>query len=474
MKKSYFFILALILNFHFIGAQFIKLDPHYTPVEDENPIHGPGDSRFVIAKTGHIYKRNFSGNIVKYLPNGNVDTSFGTNGSITPPQNMYYPIAVDDNGLYLISINGNSSNNIQLVAKYYLNGGLDTSFGINGVADLSSGLPSSNGFIGDILINNDQSLYVRNDSSVIKVLPTGIIDTVFGTKNFVNPIKILRTSNNFLLVYYKSTPNQGMITKYLPQGNLDISFGNAGELILQNAFNASTITSAYINGLNEIFVSLSTGLIKYTATGSLDMSFGNNGLFSLSSMVGNISSSNDVSISKVDFDNNNKIVLFGTRIYITDVQDFLGRVNVDGTKDNSFNENGTPSYYISPIVGVTFGIYNAKVISNDEFICLRKLRIAIIWREHKAIKYINSSSPLSVNENDNKLGDLYFNNPFNNELTFNLKEKIKNVELYDESGKLILSGNTATLNTSSLVKGIYFIKITTESNKIISKKGIKN
>ncbi|MCW3161061.1 T9SS type A sorting domain-containing protein [Chryseobacterium oryctis] len=90
---------------------------------------------------------------------------------------------------------------------------------------------------------------------------------------------------------------------------------------------------------------------------------------------------------------------------------------------------------------------------------------------------VSSTCGLALNTNENlitKENEISFNNPFSNELILNSKEKIKKVEIYDESGRVVLKGNGSRLNTSSIVKGTYFIKITTDSNKMISKKGIKN
>jgi hypothetical protein len=70
---------------------------------------------------------------------------------------------------------------------------------------------------------------------------------------------------------------------------------------------------------------------------------------------------------------------------------------------------------------------------------------------------------------------LNFNNPFKDVLNLNTNEKIKLVEIYDEAGRLVLKSNNAkNIDTPSLEKGTYFIKITTELNQMISRKGIKN
>ncbi|MCS3532209.1 T9SS type A sorting domain-containing protein [Chryseobacterium sp. JUb7] len=68
-----------------------------------------------------------------------------------------------------------------------------------------------------------------------------------------------------------------------------------------------------------------------------------------------------------------------------------------------------------------------------------------------------------------------FNNPFSNELNIKTNKKINRIDIFDDSGRLILTEKSKTdINTSSLHKGIYIIKITADSNEIISRKAIKN
>lgn len=93
----------------------------------------------------------------------------------------------------------------------------------------------------------------------------------------------------------------------------------------------------------------------------------------------------------------------------------------------------------------------------------------------KVSRYILSETSLGVEGLNNQKTEIDFVNPFKNELILNTNEKIKSVEIYDESGRLVLKNNsTKNINTSMLEKGIYFIKIITEQNSVISKKGIKN
>jgi hypothetical protein len=68
-------------------------------------------------------------------------------------------------------------------------------------------------------------------------------------------------------------------------------------------------------------------------------------------------------------------------------------------------------------------------------------------------------------------------NPFTNNIEINSDVNILSAEIIDITGKAriaeTINGMNATINTSDLSKGIYFVKIST-GDKIITKKIIKN
>lgn len=98
-----------------------------------------------------------------------------------------------------------------------------------------------------------------------------------------------------------------------------------------------------------------------------------------------------------------------------------------------------------------------------------------LFTPKKTIRYVISESILSTDESIDINKELNFNNPFNDELIFNTDEKIKAVEFYDQNGRLVLKSRKINhVNTSSLKKGIYMMKISMENDRIISKKGTKN
>ena len=61
-----------------------------------------------------------------------------------------------------------------------------------------------------------------------------------------------------------------------------------------------------------------------------------------------------------------------------------------------------------------------------------------------------------------------------NLLQSSFNEKIKSVEIYEETGRSVLKANaTKNINTSMLKKGIYFYKLQNTNEKTISGKFVK-
>lgn len=464
MKNTYYyFILVFTLNVQFFGAQIIKKDQSYISIEDD--AGGVGDDKFVIAKDGCIYKRNELGKVVKYLPTGNIDTSFGVNGSITPPANTYYPMALSDNALYLVRNVGNVG-----IVKYDLNGIQNMSFGTNGVLNLPYTMT-----LTKVLANSDESLYVINKStlppppytyvySVYKISPSGIIDIAFGTKDFGEPIEILRTTNNSLLVgYNSSTIAQTTIKKYLPDGTTDSAFANQGELII-----ASKFGNIAINRLNEIFVTVSWGLAKYTESGSIATGFDSSGFLSLWNLTGG-------GLYELDFDTDDKIVLSGFKQIIMDQYDCIGRLNVDGTMDYSFNQNGTSPYYLGPysVAFMNSSVDKIKVINNNEFIILYNLRSGLTNRWRFTIKFIRTASTLSIAEAKQEKLQIY-PNPISDilHIKLGLNEKLQKINIYAIDGSLVFTGTDEKSNIKFLSAGNYVVEIKTDKNTY-SKKIVK-
>jgi uncharacterized delta-60 repeat protein len=195
--------------------------------------------------------------------------------------------------------------------------------------------------------------------------------------------EMLTSANGDIFVVSIFTGHYTRIAKYLPDGRLDSSYGNAG---LSDTLNLDG-TSAILQGDRIILAGDDFTLVRYTANGMLDSTFGKNGkvttdfqrLWSDASSIalhedkiivggttwnpvnntssfalarysanGTLDSSFGVNGKVItDFNNSgswiNSIVLQGDKIIVNGSinNDFaLARYSADGTLDASFGENG--------------------------------------------------------------------------------------------------------------------------------------
>ncbi len=98
-----------------------------------------GDGKLLVAAPLDAFSFDDFGNtIMRFLPNGSVDTSFGTNGTVTLPNLTDGRLALQSDGKILIA-SATASNvakvNALVLARLNPDGSLDSSFGNGGVAD---------------------------------------------------------------------------------------------------------------------------------------------------------------------------------------------------------------------------------------------------------------------------------------------------------------------------------------------------
>jgi uncharacterized delta-60 repeat protein len=160
--------------------------------------------------------------VARYTPNGSLDSSFGTGGTVItifPPSTAVSvsAVAVDPRGR--IAVAGTTQGFVGaafvvdfVVARYNTNGSLDNSFGTGGVV------------ITDFGLDNTAS------ASGIAIQPDGEI-VVVGTVVSFN-IATFTLTDEFAVV------------RYNPDGSLDSSFGTGGEVLTTFGANATASASA--------------------------------------------------------------------------------------------------------------------------------------------------------------------------------------------------------------------------------------
>lgn len=251
--------------------------------------------------------------LVRYNPDGSVDTSFGVGGKVTTDffQRNDFPMvaALDSAGKILVAggASFDSSTRSLAIARYNADGSLDPTFGTGGKVTVS--------FSGAVTIVN--ALAIQSDGRVLLVASSGL-------SLLASHIALARLTTD---------------------GSLDSTFGNGGKVTGPDVGGGVN----FANGValqpgGKIVVSGYTGpnttsadfmLVRYNSDGSVDTTFGTGGFVST-----DFSGSSDFARGVISIPGG-KLLLFGGATFTqTDIRFAIARYNSDGSLDASFGTSG--------------------------------------------------------------------------------------------------------------------------------------
>ena len=254
--------------------------------------------------------------LVRYLPNGDLDTTWGQNGSVHTPMyswsvNIIHDILLLDNGQIIITgtKDSTSTSTVNYLIKYNIDGSLDANFGNNGIVYYINP-PNKIVFHWSALILNSNIILVANDlldlNSIVFLafnLTNGLLDANFGSNgllqrnigNFSTYRTYGRVINNKILVHV----DYNKLCQFTTNFQLDSVFGFNG-FIESNCSSLSWIYSSSGNAtILEPFVQLDGKLImgglslgtcnlektvlleRFLINGEVDSSFAQNGVLEL-------------------------------------------------------------------------------------------------------------------------------------------------------------------------------------------------
>ena len=351
--------------------------------------------------------------LVRYNPDGTLDTSFDGDGKVSTDVSLSGGTGGGINALVIsgstiVAAGSSSTGNpgqAFAVARYKSDGSLDTTFNngqgfvVTPVGDvgfayaqavaIQPGTPTTaqtivaGGFCENSGHNNDFALVRYNsddgtrDSSFGN---NGIVQTDIssGSSDFINSLLIQNTGNGISPVYKIvvggvsniSNPPTAILARYNSSGSLDSSFGANGGIIksavstqwAEVALGSGKIIAgggAILHGGASNFV-----IARYTSPGSLDPSFDGDG--QRTDSFGNAEAATARAVaSQAD----GKIVVAGSLLLpplpgsspspTPRYGSALMRLNVDGTADTSFGQ-GTGRF-----VDNSDGLYNAVAVQSD-------------------------------------------------------------------------------------------------------------
>ena len=392
--------------------------------------------------------------------NGNLDTSFGANGSFFLDSSSDFVHYIDGNQLLFFS-----------GKKYLHNGTLDATYGNNGQSQTFS-----DELYRKVLSNG--KLLVRTENNFYQFDQSGNLDLTFGNNGIVNAYNsnfsgslipdfktntsFFSLNNNYVLEH---NFNNSLLRKAdFAIGNYDASYGISGNGQYFNSTSAGIMKfqplndGSVVNYLFDYNVN-SKYLTKTLSTGLLDNNFGTNGKIDLPENINGNSL-----LYNQDF------AVYNQSHYIVPVldQNFPKKIYLC-----SFNTSGLSTINSQSLLDT--GITTEMLNPDDKiFVSVKDNYLYLFVAPNLIKRYLISESVLSANENS--LKEIYnFNNPFQDELKISTNENIKSTEFYDNSGRLVLKNmGSKNINTSSLERGVYIIVVTSSNNKILSKKVIKN
>ena len=309
--------------------------------------------------------------LARYNPDGSLDASFGTNGFVTTniPTNLFsdsewFDVAIQTDGRIVTAglvLTGIATLRDFAVARYNLDGSLDTAFGTTGV--VTTPFPFNSDRVSSLAIQADGKIVVAGllfvtvgrDFALMRYNSDGSLDTGFGTNGVVTTSFPSSSDEEVLGVAIQADGKivaagravfalaDFALARYNPDGSLDTAFGSNGRVTTDFALSADFANDVVIQGDGKILAVGQTfrsglgfdfALARYDPNGSLDSGFGTNGL-----VIADLGSGLDIAYA-VAIQPDGKLVLAGT-FGAGLANDFaLARYNPDGSLDGSFGSNG--------------------------------------------------------------------------------------------------------------------------------------
>jgi uncharacterized delta-60 repeat protein len=310
--------------------------------------------------------------LVRYDPDGSVDTTFGMQGIVTTnvsegPEGAS-AVAIQSDGKIVAAGSaglGPQASRFALV-RYHRDGALDTDFGVGGIVITDLSGPHEGA--AAVAIQSDgrivaagaayaSALWASGDVALVRYEPDGSLDRTFGIEGKVitdwsgvhDTARALAILPDGRIVAagtssFRDRPGYGLVARYNKDGSVDTSFGERGRVMIQGV-DASDVSALIVQSDGKIIAaggfrsrgsSLDFGLVRYNDDGSLDSTFGAGGTVTTSFGPW------QAGVFALSLQPDGKIVAGG----VADLEDYRGaafglaRYARDGSLDTSFGSGG--------------------------------------------------------------------------------------------------------------------------------------
>jgi len=287
--------------------------------------------------------------IVRYNPNGSIDSTFGTGGKVIVPSVSPSGLALQANGkIVFVGTSGQSPSRDFYIARLNSDGGFDMTF--NGTGAVTLDLRGTSDIANSVKIQPDGKIVVAGESA--------------------SPAS--------------STERNGAVVRFNADGSLDSTFDSDGKVFLkidpQSTF--ETLSELVIQSDGKILAAGDASsekliMVRYNPDGSLDTTFDNDGKVTF--YGGGV-------FFSLAFQSDGKLLAAGYRFVRDGLESILIRFNVDGSRDSSFGIGGQ--------VIIPGSLFTAVIISADK-------RIVVARRGEGLVRYnADGSRDLSFSSED--------------------------------------------------------------------------
>jgi uncharacterized delta-60 repeat protein len=330
--------------------------------------------------------------VVQYKPDGTIAGDFGNNGfvftNIGLVDESVASIAIQSNGRIVVASSSDSGSHFFAVVRYLANGNLDTSFGSGGIVITVFGVGdvyASDVKIqtnGDILVAGSSRIFVSpgftNDIVVVKYQTNGSLDTSFGNNGIVTEtafnVGFIRSmdvalsiqTDGRIVAASTTTRSVGLIRDFLiirfnGNGSLDTDFDSDGKVTTSFSTDSAAVIATAIQSDGNIvaagIASDNFAVARYKPSGSLDTTFNNDGIVTTNNF------SSNVQLEATALQSDGKIVAAGSVFDGVRSTFVVFRYNTNGSLDASFSSNGITATGFGTSTDNSFG--RAVAIQSD-------------------------------------------------------------------------------------------------------------
>lgn len=447
--------------------------------------------------------------LARYKPDGTLDKTFGDHGIVNTrisDNAQARSLALQKDGKIIaagISTGFDFDNVDFAVARYNIDGSLDSTFGNHGIVTTDF---LGNDYGNSVVIQNDNKIVLagftdapgHSEIALTRYNINGSLDKTFdgdgklttevGMYSYANAV-VVQDNNNIVITGSTRGINfrdqDIVLVRYKPDGSLDKSFNNDGVAITNIAFNDEATALAIQEDKKIVvaghtydssFVRSDFIVVRYLSNGDLDKTFNSNG-----KVRTNFRTSDQAYALAIQ--NDGKIIVGGTAGEPSAgmFAFALARYNPDGSLDKSFGGDGKVISRFGQIQKATSLYINQNRLyvggkSDEQLPAIRGILAAY---QLGAIELVNNNS-----QNDNvsanlseKLSVSASPNPSNSYFTITLQSSVKNpatLTVVDEAGRIVETRTNLFSNSSIQIghqyrKGIYYVKIVQGNNTSVLK-----